>query len=100
MKDALLCLLEQQRQGETIDRTLVKAAVDAFLALCLPGDNDNKKVPYKVRLHHLEALFLDAAETDHCEATSEALAVDNKTTAFLEAEGWLWSEGALEVVQG
>lgn len=91
LKGALLRLIERQQQDESIDRTLIQEVIDAFLSLCLK-DVDNKKA-HKVRLHNLEALFLEAARK-YNDGDSEASSIETSTPDLLKkVEEWLQRKG-------
>lgn len=59
---AILRLIEDQRNGETIDQGLVKQVVESFVSLGL-DDTDTNKACLDVYKEHFEAPFIDATET-------------------------------------
>ncbi|KAH9936676.1 Cullin-domain-containing protein [Fomitopsis serialis] len=70
---ALLRLIERQRNGETIDQTLVKKVVDS----------DINKVSYEVYKEHFEAPFLEATEK-YYKQESEAFLAENTVAEYLK----------------
>lgn len=59
---AILRLIEDQRNGETIDQGLVKQVVESFVSLGL-DDSDTNKACLEVYKEHFESPFIDATET-------------------------------------
>ncbi|KAH9841849.1 Cullin-domain-containing protein [Rhodofomes roseus] len=79
---ALLRLIERQRNGETIDQTLVKKVVDSFVSLGL-DEGDINKVSYEVYKEHFEAPFLEATEK-YYKQESEAFLAENTVAEYLK----------------
>src|SRR5258708_701292 len=61
LANATLRLIAQQRQGETIDQTLVKKVVDSFVSLGLDVADPNKEC-LDVYKEHFETAFILATE--------------------------------------
>jgi cullin 1 len=79
---AILRLIERQRNGETIDQSLVKKVVDSFVSLGL-DDADINKLSLDVYKDHLESPFLDATEK-YYKAESEAFLAENSVSDYLK----------------
>lgn len=88
---ALLHLVERQRNGETIDQSLLKRVVDSFVALGL-NDKDLNMRCLDVYKDHIETPFLAIIKA-HYKNESEAFLLENsvpdyrkKTTEWLQEE--------------
>ncbi|KAK0221987.1 Cullin [Armillaria fumosa] len=81
LANALLHLIEQQRNGETIDQGLVKKVVDSFVSLGL-DDMDPNKPCLDVYKDHFEAPFLAATEM-YYKKESEAFLAENSVPDYL-----------------
>lgn len=79
---ALLRLIERQRNGETIDQTLVKKVVDSFVSLGL-DEGDINKVSYEVYKEHFEVPFLEVTEK-YYKQESEAFLAENTVAEYLK----------------
>ncbi|KZT64949.1 Cullin-domain-containing protein [Daedalea quercina L-15889] len=79
---ALLRLIERQRNGETIDQTLVKKVVDSFVSLGL-DEGDINKVSYEVYKEHFEAPFLEVTEK-YYKQESKAFLSENTVAEYLK----------------
>ena len=79
---ALLRLIEQQRNGQTINQGLVKQVVDSFVSLGL-DEVDPNKVCLDVYKQHLEAPFLIATET-YYRKESETFLIENSIPEYLK----------------
>ncbi|KAH9933248.1 Cullin-domain-containing protein [Epithele typhae] len=79
---AILRLIERQRNGETIDQTLVKKVVDSFVSLGLE-ENDINKVSYEVYREHLETPFLEATEK-YYRTESQTFLGENSVADYLK----------------
>ncbi|EPS98422.1 hypothetical protein FOMPIDRAFT_1024606 [Fomitopsis schrenkii] len=79
---ALLRLIERQRNGETIDQTLVKSVVDSFVSLGL-DEGDINKVSYEVYKEHFEVPFLEVTEK-YYKQESEAFLAENTVAEYLK----------------
>lgn len=82
LANALLHLIEQQRNGETIDQGLVKKVVDSFVSLGL-DDMDPNKPCLDVYKDHFEAPFLAATEM-YYKKESEAFLAENSVPDYLK----------------
>ncbi|KAK0201666.1 Cullin [Desarmillaria ectypa] len=82
LANALLHLIEQQRNGETIDQGLVKKVVDSFVSLGL-DDMDPNKPCLDVYKDHFEAPFLAATEM-YYRKESEAFLAENSIPDYLK----------------
>ncbi|SJL07353.1 probable SCF complex member Cullin 1 [Armillaria ostoyae] len=82
LANALLHLIEQQRNGETIDQGLVKKVVDSFVSLGL-DDMDPNKPCLDVYKDHFEAPFLAATEM-YYKKESEAFLAENNVPDYLK----------------
>ncbi len=88
---ALLHLVERQRNGETIDQSLLKRVVDSFVALGLNDEDLNMRC-LDVYKDHIETPFLAIIKA-HYKNESEAFLLENsvpdyrkKTTEWLQEE--------------
>ncbi|PCH40016.1 Cullin-domain-containing protein [Wolfiporia cocos MD-104 SS10] len=79
---AILRLIERQRNGETINQTLVKKVVDSFVSLGL-DESDINKVSFEVYKEHFEAPFLDATEK-YYRQESETFLASNTVAEYLK----------------
>ncbi|KAF9810538.1 hypothetical protein IEO21_06861 [Rhodonia placenta] len=79
---AILRLIERQRNGETIDQTLVKKVVDSFVSLGL-DEGDINKVSYEIYKEHFEVPFLEATER-YYRQESEAFLAENTVADYLK----------------
>lgn len=70
LANAVLKLIEAQRNGETIDSGLVKQVVDSFVSLGL-DESDSNKANFEVYRQHFETPFINS--------TSEYYAIESKT---------------------
>ncbi|KAF9000248.1 ubiquitin-protein ligase [Cyathus striatus] len=88
---AVLKLIQQQRNGETIDQGLVKKVVDSFVSLGLDNADPNKEC-LDVYKEHFEASFIDATEK-YYKAESETFLAENSVSEYLKkAEARLLEE--------
>ncbi|KAL0960626.1 hypothetical protein HGRIS_005657 [Hohenbuehelia grisea] len=78
---AILRLIEQQRNGDTIDQGLVRKVVDSFVSLGL-DDADTNKACLDVYREHFEAPFLDATEA-YYKHESEAFLAESSVSDYL-----------------
>lgn len=79
---AVLRLIEKQRNGETIDQTLVKKVVDSFVSLGL-DDNDSNKQSLEVYKERFETPFIEATEK-YYKTESEAFLAENSVSDYLK----------------
>ena len=82
MSSAILCLIEQQRNGETINEGLVKTIVNSFVSLGIDGSNTNK-VSLDIYREHFETPFLEATEK-YYRSESEAFLTQNSVLDYLK----------------
>ncbi|KAI9009083.1 Cullin [Hyaloraphidium curvatum] len=80
--NAVLKLVERQRNGETIDTSLVKCVVDSFVALGL-DENDSKKTTLDVYKTHFETPFIQATEA-YYKAESEKFISENSIPDYMK----------------
>lgn len=89
--DAVLKLVEKQRNGETIDQLQVKAIVDSFVSLGL-DENDPNKATLDVYRRHFETPFLNSTkkyyenESKHFVAENSVVEYMKKAEARLDEE--------------
>ncbi|TDL23149.1 Cullin-domain-containing protein [Rickenella mellea] len=79
---AVLRLIEQQRNGETIDQGLVKKVVDSFVSLGL-DETDTNKASLDVYKEYFETPFLNATEK-YYKNESEAFLAENSVSDYLK----------------
>ncbi|KAF5338983.1 hypothetical protein D9611_008772 [Ephemerocybe angulata] len=79
---AILRLIEDQRNGETIDQGLVKKVVDSFVSLGL-DDADTNKACLDVYQEHFESPFIDATEV-YYKHESEAFIASHSVSDYLK----------------
>ncbi|KAG2009878.1 ubiquitin-protein ligase [Coprinopsis cinerea AmutBmut pab1-1] len=80
--NALLRLIENQRNGDTIDQGLVKKVVDSFVSLGL-DEADINKACLDIYREHFEVPFIDATET-YYKHESEAFLGSNSVSDYLK----------------
>lgn len=80
--NAILRLIENQRNGETIDQGLVKKVVDSFVSLGLDEGDTNKEC-LDVYREHFEMPFLDSTET-YYKLESENFLASNSVSDYLK----------------
>ncbi|GAA5930493.1 cullin family protein [Sporobolomyces koalae] len=91
LTNAVLKLIEQQRNGETIETELVKKVMDSFVALGL-DETDSNRQNLEVYREAFEKPFLVATET-YYRAESEQFIGDNSVTEYMKkAEARLGEE--------
>ncbi|KAI0042482.1 Cullin-domain-containing protein [Auriscalpium vulgare] len=78
---AILKMIEQQRNGETVDQGLVKKVVDSFVSLGIDETDINKQSLENYK-EHLETPFLDATEA-YYKHESEAFLAENSVSDYL-----------------
>jgi cullin 1 len=81
LANAILRLIEAQRNGEIIDQGLVKKVVDSFVSLGL-DDSDPNKACLDVYKEHFENPFIEATEAFY-KKESEAFLADNSVSDYL-----------------
>lgn len=89
--DAVLKLVEKQRNGETIEHSQIKQVVDSFVSLGL-DETDNSKSTLDVYRYHFEKPFLDATKTFY-QAESKQFVAENSVVEYMKkAEARLTEE--------
>ncbi|RMZ76191.1 hypothetical protein DV737_g4936, partial [Chaetothyriales sp. CBS 132003] len=89
--DAVLKLVEKQRNGETIDQLQIKAIVDSFVSLGL-DENDSTKSTLDVYRLHFERPFLAATKTYYDNESRRFVAENSVVEYMKKAEGRLEEE--------
>ncbi|KAL1915654.1 uncharacterized protein VTP21DRAFT_6413 [Calcarisporiella thermophila] len=79
---AVLKLVERQRNGESIETSLIKSVVDSFVALGL-DDTDATKSTLEIYQKHFEKPFIDATEL-YYKAESEKFVSENSVPDYLK----------------
>ncbi|KAE9403976.1 Cullin-domain-containing protein [Gymnopus androsaceus JB14] len=79
---AILRLIEQQRNGETIDQGLVKKVVDSFVSLGL-DETDPNKACLDVYREHFEAPFINTTEKFY-QKESESFLAEYSVSEYLK----------------
>ncbi|KAH6912520.1 Cullin-1 [Coprinopsis sp. MPI-PUGE-AT-0042] len=80
--NAILRLIENQRNGDTIDQGLVKKVVDSFVSLGLDEGDTNKEC-LDVYREHFEMPFLDSTEI-YYKHESEGFLASNSVSDYLK----------------
>ncbi|KAF7982936.1 hypothetical protein HWV62_3733 [Athelia sp. TMB] len=88
---AVLRLIEQQRNGDTIDQGLVKKVVDSFVSLGL-DESDTNKASLDVYKEHFENAFIDATEKYYKQESESFLAESSVSDYLKKAEERLREE--------
>ncbi|KAJ3755967.1 Cullin [Lentinula raphanica] len=88
---AVLRLIEQQRNGETIDQGLVKKVVDSFVSLGL-DETDTNKACLDVYKEHFEGPFIAATEKFYIQESESFLAEHSISEYLKKAEERLKEE--------
>lgn len=79
---AILRLVEDQRNGDTIDQGLVKKVVDSFVSLGI-DEADINKASLDVYKEHFETPFLDATEK-YYKTESDSFLAENSVSDYLK----------------
>ncbi|KAI1811543.1 Cullin-domain-containing protein [Poronia punctata] len=79
--DAVLKLVERQRNGETIEHNQIKQVVDSFVSLGL-DDNDATKTTLDIYRTHFEKPFLAATRAFY-QAESKQFVADNSVVDYM-----------------
>ncbi|KAK5944582.1 ubiquitin ligase (cullin) of SCF [Knufia obscura] len=79
---AVLKLVEKQRNGETIDQLQVKAIVDSFVSLGL-DENDPTKSTLDVYRRHFETPFLQATK-EYYQRESKLFVAENSVVEYMK----------------
>ncbi|KAK7040956.1 ubiquitin ligase (cullin) of SCF [Paramarasmius palmivorus] len=88
---ALLRMIEQQRNGETIDQGLIKKVVTSFVSLGLDSNDPNKEC-LDVYKEHFETPFLEATEKYYKQESEAFLAANSVSEYLRKAEDRLREE--------
>ncbi|ORY39971.1 Cullin-domain-containing protein [Rhizoclosmatium globosum] len=80
--DAVLLLIEKQRNGETIEQGLIKNVVDSFVALGL-DETDSTKATLDVYKQYFEQPFIAATEA-YYKSESETFLSENSITDYMK----------------
>lgn len=91
LANAILRLIEAQRNGDTIDQGLVKKVVDSFVSLGL-DDTDTNKACLDVYKEHFELPFIDATEKYYKQESESFLAASSVSDYLKKAEDRLREE--------
>ncbi|KAJ8609727.1 hypothetical protein MRB53_038964 [Persea americana] len=83
--EAVLHLVEKQRNGETIEQSKIKSVVDSFVSLGI-DDADSTKTTLDVYRKHFEEPFLKATTIYYEKESSEFLAVNTVVDYMKKAE--------------
>lgn len=83
--DAVLRLVEKQRNGETIEQSKIKSVVDSFVSLGI-DDADSTKTTLDVYRKYFEEPFLEATKQYYEAESSEFLAVNSVVAYMAKAE--------------
>ncbi|KAH9979902.1 Cullin-domain-containing protein [Lactifluus volemus] len=87
----ILRLVEQQRNGETVDQGLVKKVIDSFVSLGI-DETDLNKVSLSIYKEHFEIPFLNATEAYYKLESDSFLAENNLSDYLNKAEERLKEE--------
>lgn len=91
--DAVLNLIEKQRNGETIEQSQIKSIVDSFVSLGL-DENDSKKSTLEVYRQYFQRPFIAATKT-YYQNESRQFVAENSVVEFMKkAEARLDEEKA------
>ncbi|RXW24442.1 hypothetical protein EST38_g1443 [Candolleomyces aberdarensis] len=88
---AILRLIENQRNGETIDQGLVKKVVDSFVSLGL-DETDTNKACLDVYKEHFEGPFIETTETYYNHESESFIASHSVSDYLKKAEERLKEE--------
>lgn len=83
--DAVLRLVEKQRNGETIEQSKIKSVVDSFVSLGI-DEADSKKTTLDVYRKHFEEPFLAATEKYYEKESVEFLSINSVVDYMKKAE--------------
>ncbi|AEO70905.1 uncharacterized protein THITE_2122761 [Thermothielavioides terrestris NRRL 8126] len=89
--DAVLKLVEKQRNGETIEHNQIKQVVDSFVSLGM-NDGDSSKSTLDVYRFHFERPFLDATMLFYQKESQEFVAQNSVVEYMKKAEARLEEE--------
>ena len=80
--DAVLKMVEKQRNGETIEQSQIKSIVDSFVSLGL-DETDSTKSTLDVYRWHFEKPFLDATK-DYYQNESKQFVAENSVVEYMK----------------
>jgi cullin 1 len=89
--DAVLKLVEKQRNGETIEHNQIKQVVDSFVSLGL-DDGDSTKTTLDVYRFHFERPFLEATQVFYQNESKQFVAENSVVEYMKKAEARLNEE--------
>lgn len=82
LANAVLKLIEAQRNGQAIDSGLIKKVIDSFVSLGL-DETDTTKANFDVYKHHFATPFI-AATSDFYQIESKAFLSENTVSAYMK----------------
>jgi hypothetical protein len=91
LASAILRLIERQRNGESIDQSLVKKVIDSFVSLGL-DEADSNKQSLEVYRDQFEGPFIDVTEEYYKEESQKFLAANSVSDYLKKAEERLKEE--------
>ncbi|KAL6860241.1 ubiquitin ligase (cullin) of SCF [Amphichorda felina] len=80
--DAVLKLVEKQRNGETIEYSQIKSVVDSFVSLGL-DESDSSKTTLEVYRYHFERPFLEATK-EFYQTESKQFVAENSVVEYMK----------------
>lgn len=80
--EAVLNLVEKQRNGETIEQSQIKSIVDSFVSLGL-DENDSKKSTLEVYRHYFQVPFIEATRR-YYENESRQFVAENSVVEYMK----------------
>ncbi|KAK3687260.1 Cullin [Podospora appendiculata] len=89
--DAVLKLVEKQRNGETIEHSQIKQVVDSFVSLGL-DETDSSKTTLDVYRYHFERPFLEATRKFYQNESKQFVAENSVVEYMKKAEARLLEE--------
>jgi len=89
--DAVLKLVEKQRNGETIEHNQIKQVVDSFVSLGL-DDGDNTKTTLDIYRFHFEKPFLEATKAFYQQESKQFVAENSVVEYMKKAQARLDEE--------
>ena len=89
--DAVLMMVEKQRNGETIEQSQIKSIVNSMVSLGL-DDNDSTKATLEVYRYHFERPFIEATKIYYQNESSRFVAENSVVEYMKKAENRLDEE--------
>ena len=80
--NAVLAMIEKQRNGEIIEQSQIKSIVDSFVSLGL-DDSDSTKSTLDVYRYHFERPFLEATQT-YYQLESQQFTAENSVVEYMK----------------